>query len=279
MKKIATKLLLLSVLAWLPLHGTAQQASKDSILAEILLDKEMLKSFQDISFISSINITPEGFILLSSSNQFYILGLGGMLPYSEKMEAPIHSFTVTPDNAIVFVKEKDFCFLDSTGKGVKLFGLPDSNMKISAGKEVLYLYGKNNSTGKDIIYILFKGGKYISLLEYPSTITSVLEIDRGLFFSSKNKILLVDIKSKQINELLSLPVENDEIISTDNDYEHGALYFSTNKAVYRTGSEKIELVNDEFGGILKYDGEGLLIFNPEKSLIIRLRNNILYKKQ
>jgi len=258
-------------------RGTAQQATKDSVLVEILLSKGMLKTIQDITLVPSIDITPEGFILLSSSNQFYVLGLGGMLPLSEKMEAPIRSFAETPDNAIMFVQEKKLCFLDSLGKMVKLFGLPDDSMKISAGKEVLYLYGKNNLTGKYVIYILFKRAKYISLLEYPDSITSVLEISGDLFFSSKNKIMLVDIKNKQINELLSLPDENDEILSIDNDYVHGVLYFSTNKAVYRIGNDnQIGLVNNEFGGIVKYDGEGLLVFNPEKSLIVRFKNNSLY---
>ena len=262
-----------------PLLGTAQQVPKDSVLFEVLLGKEMLKSFENISFIPSIAITPEGFILLSSPNQFYILGAGGMLPLSEKTEAPIHSFAKTPDNAIMLVREKDFCFMDSSGKIVKLFGLPDDNMNISAGKEVLYLYGKNSSTGKDIIYLLFKGGKYVSLLEYPTPIASVLEINGGLFFSSKNKILLVDIASKQVNELLSLPNEKDEVISLCNDFVHGILYFSTNQAVYRVKNDQIELVGDALGGILKYDGDGLLVFNPGKSMIVQFRNTILYPSE
>jgi hypothetical protein len=258
-------------------HGIAQQMPKDSICFEILLDdKEILKSFQDVSFIPSMNITSDGFILLSSPNQFYILGLGGMLPFSEKTETPVHSFTKTPDNAIMLIQEKNFCFLDSSGKIVKLFGLPDENLKISAGKEVLYLYGKNNFTDKDVIYILFKGAKYILLMEYPFPITSILETNENLFFSSKNKLLIVDTERKQINEFLSLSNENDEIISIDNDYVHGVLYFSTNSAVYRTKNNQIELFNDEFGGIIKYDGEGLVVFNPGKNLIVRFRNNILY---
>ena len=278
MNKYTIKLFFLLVLSWISVHGTAQQTPKDSIFFEILLDKGMLKPFQDVSFIPSIAITPERFILLSSPNQFYILGAGGMLPLSEKTEAPIHSFAKTPDNAIMLVRGSDFCFLDSSGKIVKLFGLPDDNMNISAGKEVLYLYGKNSSTGKDVIYLLFKGGKYVSLLEYPTPIASVLEINGGLFFSSKNKILLVDIASKQVNELLSLPNEKDEIISMGDDYVQGILYFSTNNAVYRVKDGRIELVGD-VGGILKYDGDGLLVFNPGKSMIVRFRNTILYPSE
>ena len=76
-------------------------------------------------------------------------------------------------------------------------------------------------------------------------------------------------------EILSLPQE-DDIISIVGDTIHQALYFSTDKAVYRVRDNQIELVNDEFGGILKYDGEGLLIFNPKENLIVRFRNNILY---
>ena len=273
MKKL--KLLIL-ILCCSPLYGIGQQVPKDSARVEIFYTKEMSKSFENISFIPSIDITPEGFILLASPNQFYILGWGGMLPLSETMNKPIHSFTKTSDNAIVFVQEKEFCYLDTLGRAVKLFNLPDNDMKISTGKEVLYLYGKNKSINKYVIYMLFKGAKYTSLLEYPFPITSVLETNGNLLFSSKNKILLVNIEGKQINELLSLPDENDKIISIGNDNIHDILYFSTDNAIYRIKSNNIELVSKDFGGILKYDGEGLLVFNPEKQLIIRLRNNILY---
>jgi len=37
--------------------------------------KYEIKTIQDITLVPSIDITPEGFILLSPSNQFYVLGL------------------------------------------------------------------------------------------------------------------------------------------------------------------------------------------------------------
>ncbi|MDR1341316.1 MAG: hypothetical protein LBK58_14880 [Prevotellaceae bacterium] len=110
----------------------------------------------------------------------------------------------------------------------------------------------------------------------PTSITSLLESEESLFFSSKNKLFCIDIKNKKISELYSFPEKESEIISIANDNLNHALYFSTKDTIYRIFNNEIEIVNIDFGGILRYDGEGLLIFNPEQSLIVRLRNNILY---
>jgi hypothetical protein len=72
-----------------------------------------------------------------------------------------------------------------------------------------------------------------------------------------------------------LPHKQD-IISITGDTINQAIYFSTQDTIYRIQNGELEYISTEFGGILNYDGEGLLIFNPENNLIIRLRNSILY---
>jgi len=88
-------------------------------------------------------------------------------------------------------------------------------------------------------------------------------------------ILCADNQTKTFFELFSLPQEND-IVSITGDTDRQAIYFSTQDTIYRIKDGDFEYVCTDFGGILKYDGEGLLVFNPEMQLIIRFRNSILY---
>jgi hypothetical protein len=268
--------LFLFILSCLPIAGISQNVQKDSILFEILLGNEMLEPFDGISFINSIDITPEGFILLSSPNQFYLLGIGGIVPLSEKVKIPVSSFIQIPDG-VMFVNGKNLCYLDSLGKSAKLFGLPNEGMRIASGTDVIYLYDSDNKQDKYAIYVLFKKAEYLTLLEYPFSITSVLESEEYLFFGTENKLMMADIRNKEVTKIVELPDENTEIISITNDIINNVIYFSTNQVIYRIKNLTVERVFDEFGGILKYDGEGLLIFNAEKNRIIRLRNNILYQ--
>ena len=113
------------------------------------------------------------------------------------------------------------------------------------------------------------------MVKIPTPILSVFEQPSQLIFSTKNILFSVDIQTKKLYQILALP-NNDDIISIVGDTINHAFYFSTDKTIYRIKDSKIEIVSEDFGGILKYDGEGLLIFNPDKNFIIRFRNNVLY---
>ncbi|MDR0542285.1 MAG: hypothetical protein LBH19_08750 [Dysgonamonadaceae bacterium] len=275
MKKVINLLFLLA-LPCVALHGAVQQVTVDTVFPDILLDKEMLKPFQDISFIPAIDILPSGFILLSSPTQFYALGVGGMLPFSEKSQKSVQSFTQTPDEALMLICDQQLCYLDSVGEIQKLFRLPNEGMRIKSGKDVLYLFDSDISKEKYTIYLLLKGGQYSTLLDYFYPVTDILEIDNYLFFSSKNKIMRVNIEQKEIVEIVSLSNSSEIIISLTADKQNGEIYFSTNNSIYRLANRKIEWINNELGGLLYYYNDGLLLFLPEKPLLIRFRNNLLH---
>ena len=150
-------------------------------------------------------------------------------------------------------------------------------MGITTKYDDIYVYDRTlkNSKGVYSIYQISREGKITTLAIINTPVLSIFEHASQLIFSTKNALFSVGVKTKEIFKILSLPQE-DDIISIVGDYIHHALYFSTNKAIYRVKNNKIELVNDDFGGILKYDGEGLVIFNLDKNLIVRFKNNILY---
>ncbi|GHV58272.1 hypothetical protein FACS1894182_09770 [Bacteroidia bacterium] len=267
----------------IPIAVTVRNIPKVAVKEEIKyghpyieLGAEIVKSFPDISFISSIDILPEGLILLSSSTKFYTLGIGGIFPFSGKSQESICSFTQTPDEALMLICDEQLCYLDSVGEIQKLFRLPNDGMRIKSGKDVLYLFDSDISKEKYTIYLLLKGGQYITLLDYFYPVTDILETDNYLFFSSKNKIMRVNIEQKEIVEIVSLPNSSEIIISLTADKQNGQIYFSTNNSIYRLANRKIECINNELGGLLYYDNGGLLLFLPEKPLLIRFRNNILH---
>lgn len=249
---------------------------------DIFLDKKSLKELSvKKKFINSIEYTPEGFLLLSSPNQFYFLGIGGLAPAFEKWsnKNSIESFTITSDSILVITSKNALYQLGSGDSFVKISNIPDSDMGITSKYDRLYVYDRKLKKGKKnySIYQLSGGVRtIIPLVTIGTPILSVFERASILIFSTKNKIFSIDAKTKKMIEILSLP-KKDDIVSIVGDPVHQALYFSTKKAVYRVRDNQIELVNKEFGGILRYDGEGLLVFNPDESFIVRFRNNVLYE--
>jgi hypothetical protein len=159
--------------------------------------------------------------------------------------------------------------------------LPISNAGIVSGnnENVAYIFDRTLQKGKKEYAVYRSSDKQCTNLASTSApILSAFEYKTSLLFSSENKILCADSKTKIFFDLFSLP-QKQNIISITGDTVNKATYFSTSDTIYRIKESKLEYVCNEFGGILQYDGEGLLVFNPEKSLIVRFRNNILYPKE
>lgn len=242
----------------------------DSIRFEVLLSSKMLNDLHlEVNFVESQEITSNRLILLSSANQFYLLGWGGIKPLGSKMADTIRSFAYTPDGFLMIVRNRELCYIDSIGKMVKLLGLPGSGMGFNAGGKALYLYDQKNIKKKYALYILEQGGKYKELLTVPAPIRSVAEINQSILFSSENILFSFNAGNKEIKVLATLTKEK-EIKSIAVDSSSNTIYFSTNNSIYAVIDSKTINLTNEFGGILRCFNEGLLVFNPEKKFLIRI---------
>jgi len=269
------------LIIWLlPLFVYSQKTQDVEI--DLFLSEPMLKTISlETKLINSIDYTNDGFLLISSFNQFYVLGIGYLEPLFTPTEKRIESFTVTPEGKLLLVSGADFYKIDTVGNFLKIGSLPSKNMGVISGNNVVYIFDQHSQNGKSD-YSLFSLGrdlKYSKLVTIETPITAVYEYNENLFFTTMNKLYGINEKMKSFTEICALPQERDTIISIAGDSTHHAFYISTNNTIYRIKNNSFEYVNTDFGGILKYDGEGLLVFNPEKSLIIRLRNKILYPSE
>jgi|GEM_PF-570943 hypothetical protein len=245
-------------------------AVNDSLQFEILLNNKMLKNIHlDKKFTNSIGITSNRFILLSTSDQFYLLGWGGIKPFGEKASGNIRSYAYTTDNLLMTISNNELCRFDSLGNLIKLFKLPAEGMGISTGKNVMYVYDRINSKSQYSLYVIVKGGKYSKLFDVPSPILSVIEINNSLLFSAENGLFNYNQKSKELKALASLP-KGKEIKSIATDTINNRIYFSTDSAVYAYKDSNAILVTDKLGGTLRFFNGGLIVFNPEKQLLIRI---------
>ncbi|MDR1459252.1 MAG: hypothetical protein LBI60_03460 [Bacteroidales bacterium] len=263
------------------LLSTVLCASAQEQEIEVFLNENMLKNINlNVELNNSIDYTPGNFLLLSSFNQFYALGRNSMFPVLEKTENKIDAFSIaTVDSILLIISDKILYQTDSEGKMVKLQDLPADKMGIASDKDGIYLFEQTDIKNKQE-YSLFSLSREVvitKLISIQTPVSSVLKYQSILFFTSQNKIYYVVEDGDRYEELFTLSDDNnDKIISLVGDIENQALYFSTTDTVYRIKENQLDYVCTDFGGILRYDGEGLLIFNPGKSLIIRIRNNILY---
>lgn len=274
-------IILLYFLVIFSIKGQAQIQLKDTVKMDIILNNSMLKEVSiKGNFINSIDYTPTGFLLLASSDQFYMIGWGNMSTVFKKTKTDINAFTVTQDGTLWIISGNTLYSVDEQGNLSVIYDfLPIYKPRIvSSNQESLaYIYDHSFREGdREYMLCQISDKEHKRLLSTSTPILSVYEYKTSLLLSTENKIMCADSKTKSFFELFTLSQKSD-IISITGDTVNHAIYFSTQDTIYRIKNGTLEYVSTELGGILKYDGEGLLIFNPEKSLIIRLRNNLLYQ--
>jgi hypothetical protein len=250
-------------------QGQKQLQGIDSLSFEVILTEEMLSNSElKGKFINSMDITPERLILLSTPDQYYLLGWGGMIPLGKRMTREIQSFAYTPDGLLMTVRGNELCSFDSLGNLSAMLRLPRQGMGISAGQDVMYLFDRNPGQKLYPIYVLARGAKYLKLLETPAPITSVAETDDAVLFASGASLYSVNPSTKEL-KLLFTEGNDKTILSVTNDRTNDIAYFSTSDEVFAIKGSDLGVISEKAGGILKYFN-GLIVFDPATKLMIRI---------
>lgn len=250
----------------------------DNIKADVFMTKKQLQTAQmDITFIPEFIKIPNNFIFLSSEQNLYILGREGLMKiliYSD-----VNSFTLSSMGEFYFIQGDVLKKLNEpTNELIEVTNLPKPNMRISTGENALYIFDneKISNSNNYSIYKLFSNNDYIKIIDVPSIINSVVEVENYVLFSTENKLYAVDIENKAVKEIAALHNENDKIISVNWDNTNNALYFSSEQAIFRMKEGKVDCVNDQFSGMLQCDDVGLVIFNPKEQFVVRIHNSALF---
>jgi hypothetical protein len=248
----------------------AHPVKDDSSHIEVLLSKQMLSDAGiNADFISSFDITSSRHILLSSTNQFYLLGWGGINTIGYKMTDTISSFAFTSDSIMMLIHNKCLCYIDTTGNLIKLHSLPNSEMGISGGKDAMYIYDSNKNLEQCVLYSFNKSGQLDTLFIAPTPITAVVEIDQSLIFSTENCLFAFSLQTQELNTI-AIMEKGQKIISIAIDASKHNIYFSTENSVNEITGTTWGTLSSELGGTLKYVDDGLLVFNAGKKFLVRV---------
>lgn len=241
----------------------------DSLHYEILMSSKMLDSIHFAEkFINYVDITSSRLVLLSTSDQFYLLGWGGIVPLGKKIAGKICSYAITPDGLLMAINNNELCAFDSLGNLSMLYKLPREEMGISTGMHGMFIYDQNKDHQINMLYVLAKGGKFAPLLSISTPIQSVVDMNDSILFATGNAVYSYKFDNKALNALIALPEENEiKSITVDSG---NRIFFSTENMVLTLKESKPTLITDKFGGELKYFNNGLLVFNPKKKMLIRI---------
>ena len=254
----------------LALHADGACSKDDTLRYEILLNKNILKDLDiNASFISTIDVTASKLALISSKDQFYLVGWGGLLPYGKQVQGDISSFALTHDSVLMTIRNSELCYFDSEGKLSLLYSLPDAGMSISRGDRVMYIYNSSGGTENYSIYVVAQGGMYTKLLEMPAPVRSVVEGNNSVMFASGSVLYDFNLKERELKAVTVFPADM-EISSVAVEKSSGRIFISAGNAIYALKDNGAVLVSDDLSGTLKCHEGGLMVFNAGEKTIIRI---------
>jgi hypothetical protein len=276
-----SKLILMLLFGLFSFFGFSQNKEQINPEVEIFLHKEMIaKAKITTDLVNSFACTQSGFLLISSSKQFYIVGVGGMGTFGELSKNPVNGFSLAENGRLMIISNTTLFEMDTTGYFKQVISLPNTKMGVFTNKTAVFLYEQYPNKKKDYaIYILLNNGNYVKLLQSPNPVNSLFADKNIVLFSVGNKIYQADIQTKDVKAVCKLPDEKETIISITKDLSNSAIYFSSEKAIYQILSNELKCINDQFSGKLFFDKEGLLVYNNTQKFIVRLRKNTLYAKE
>lgn len=272
MKNAITVSLVILCLFIMVQQTTAQQ--KNNLRYEILLNNNMLdSSLQKERFFNALDISPNNLLTLSTGNKIYLLGWGGISQLGKEIKGTsISSYAYTTDGLLMAVKNNILCYMNDKGILDTIVKLPNANMGLAAGKDVMYVFDQIRNDNKYKLYAFAKKGKYKQLLVSPKPITTVAEMSDSLYLAIGNGVYSLSPKSNSLNLVAGFQKES-EIRSMTADSVNNILYIATQKGIYARQNNSLVYVTGDFGGgIVKYFGDGLIIFNPNRNDIIRIVN-------
>ena len=268
MKKLLKTMATIGVLI-LTLNMYGQSPMPDSLRFELLLTPAMVDNIHpEGKLTGSVEITPGKLLLLSSANQFYLLGWGGIVPMAGKVSGDIGSFAYTSDSLLMVIRNNELCTFGSDGNLTRLYTLPSADMGISPGRLVMYIYDRDPDKEKKSVFIIAHGGQYSKLFDVPSPVYSVAEMGDFIFFPNNNMVFRYNILNKEMKAIAALP-EGIVIKSVVTDPVTGRIYFSTDNSVFSIKDKNISVINDKLGGVLRFF-DGLIVYNPDKKVLVHI---------
>ncbi len=210
-----------------------------------------------------VAVTPDGAAVVGNAMGLWLVG-GGKV--RDTGVAALECFTFTPEGLLMGVSSRKLVFLDSSGQLKPLFRLPGVGMSLVPGNgDSLLLFGREDK-GTWALYTIRPGRKVSLLLRSPKPITAAAETSSHILVVIDGALFLVE--HGELRLLAGEPKGTLTAVAADPDGK--AIFVSDDRRIFRVNNRRLTVVADGFGGTLRWQRGGLLVFDPRRPLLVRL---------
>jgi hypothetical protein len=216
---------------------------------------------------ASVAVAPNHSFVIEDPERFYQVAWG--VVRKEDGLKGLSAFDYATDGLFVGVRGKELVYLSKTGKLVTMAPLPSAGMGLAVGSGKLYLF-ERNETGVSRLFVLYPGKKLVKICDSPKPIDAVMEEGDRVLYSAGGSIMGWAPDGR--TGVAFVHPKNRRIVSMAQDPKSLKVYISDGLSVISIKGDQVVTVTREAGGILRWYGDGLVVFDPLAKLLMRIRN-------
>lgn len=255
------RLALLLALLW-PM--AARAATPPKLALQIILNPAIAQKAGLGTLANCVAVTPDGVAIVSDQNHLWEAGAAGALPIGNFAGLP--SFAFVPGGLLIGVSGQNLVYVDTDGTLQTLFALPAPGMSVASGAgNSLLLFGPEGG-GQYGLYLVYPGHKAAKLFRAPSPIQDAAQAGGKTFFISDG--MLFAVTGRQAKLIAAEPGAGFTSVAADPAGNH--IFVSDGAHVFQIKSQGALPISGDLGGLIRWYGGGLLIFNPQSRTLIRL---------
>ncbi len=244
-------------------HTTEQSKTLPTREIQVVLNPVSAKAAKLGPLDHCVAVTPDGIAVVGNVKGLWLVG-GGQSRATGV--SGLGCFTFTPEGLLMGVRGRQLVYLDARGQLKPLLRLPSTGMTLVPGfQDSLLLFGRDDKGIWDL-YTIRPGRRVSLLLRSPRPITAAAEtanhtlvvMDGALFIVENGKVRLLAGEPKaKLTALAADPAGN-------------AIFVSDGRHIFRIEHGRPVVMTDDLGGTLRWQGGGLLVFDPRRPLLVRL---------
>jgi hypothetical protein len=246
----------------LPIAATASAPPK--LLLQIILNPAIARKAGLGTLANCVAITPDGVAIVSDQNHLWEAGAAGALPVGNF--AGLASFAFVPGGLLFGVSGQNLVYLDTDGTLKTLFALPAPGMSVASGAgDSLLLFGPEGG-GHYGLYLVYPGHKAAKLFGAAAPIEDAAQAGGKTFFILNG--MLFGVTGRQAKLIAAEPGAGFSSVAADP--AGNRVFVSDGAHVFQIKTWGALPISGDLGGLIRWYGGGLLIFNPQSRSLIRL---------
>jgi len=238
-------------------------AEAPAVRLTVLLTPERVKAANLEALSPVLTVSNRGGVVVAGPNNLFRLDSRRLL---FDTPTPVSDCAFTPDGALLAISGRRLGYC-AGGRFHPQIDLPDTAMRLTIGRERVYLYGGDNDQAT-ALYLVDPQRGHAKLCALPHPIGAASAVGDTLYVAAAGEIYRL-VPGGEIDLICHLP---GPAITSLGAADDDTLYFTAGRTLYTWQAGKVGIISESVGDVICWQAGALYVLDTEKQSLLKLEN-------